>query len=285
MRIRSSLAPFLVLLPSLALAACTTKEPDPTASQSPRARQKQEPQTPQDYLDLAEEAMAADPGWRFQVRGQEKLTLQGQQNEAIYSAMMERTQDPMALHARGTVSTSKGTRGEELFVLDDTGYLIREGSGEWKQRPAADPEIANKVEDPVTALADFSGYTKRATGVDITLTKVAYGTQVRLRADVTSRRLADVRDRPWGAKAQRKVGPTLDQLREAGVRVSEGQLTLVSLEEELTLDSATHRLLTHWFRFTVRVPYGSDNITYTQEVKETNQGEFKERIELPEDAA
>lgn len=81
------------------------------------------------------------------------------------------------------------------------------------------------------------------------------------------------------------MGPTLDQLREAGVRVSEGQLTLVSLEEELTLDSATHRLLTHWFRFTVRVPYGSDNITYTQEVKETNQGEFKERIELPEDAA
>lgn len=285
MKTRSRLAALLVLLPFLALAACTTEEPGPTASQSPRAQQKQKPQTPEDHLDLAEKAMAAGPGWRFKVRGQEKLTLRGQQSEAIYSAMVERTQDPMALHALGNVATGKDTRGEELFVLGDTGYLSMERSAEWKQAPATDPEMANKVEDPVAALADFRDYTKKSTGVDITLTKSAYGQQVGLKADVTSRKLVDVRDRPWAAKALREVEPTLDQLREARIRVSEDQLTLVSLEEELTLDSATHQILTHWFRFTVRMPDGSDDITYTQEVKETIRGEFKERIELPEDAA
>lgn len=66
--------------------------------------------------------------------------------------------------------------------------------------------------------------------------------------------------------------------------MSDDQLTLVSLEEELVLDSATHRVLTHWFRFTVRMPYGGDDITYTQEVQETNRGEFKERIERPDAA-
>jgi hypothetical protein len=251
-------------------------------------RQKQKPQTPEAHLDLAEEAMAAGPGWKFQVRGVEKLTLRGQQNEAIYSGVLERTQNPMALHGLGTVTTGAGagqrTHGEELFVLDDTGYLNSERSGEWKEAPATDPEMANKVEDPVAALADFRGYMQRATGVEVTLMKSAYGNQITLKADVTSRKLGGVRDRPWAAKAQREVEPTLDRLREAGIRVSHAQLTLVRLEEELVLDSATHRVLTHWFRFTVRMPYGSDDITYTQEVKETNRGEFKERIEGPDAA-
>ncbi|MBV7698879.1 hypothetical protein [Streptomyces sp. TRM70350] len=272
MKTRSGLAALLGLLLSLPLAACTTEEPGPTASQ-----------TPEDHLDLAEDAMAARPGWTFQVRGEEKLTQAEQQSEAIYSAMMERTQDPLALHVLGNVSTGKDTRGEELFVFDNTAYLRKEGSPEWKQASATDPAIANKVEDPVAALADFRGYMKKTDGVDVTLTKLAYGQQVSLRADVASRKLADAPDRPWAAKARREVQPALDRLREAGVRVNEDQLTLVSLEEELVLDSATHRILTHWFRFTVRLP--SDHITYTQEVKETNRGEFRERIEVPEDIA
>ncbi|MFI7020789.1 hypothetical protein [Streptomyces sp. NPDC050164] len=288
MKTRLRPATLLVLLTPLTLAACTTGEPGSTASQSPWVRQKQKPQTPEAHLDLAEEAMAAGPGWKFQVRGVEKLTLRGRQNEAIYSGVLERTQNPMALHGLGTVTTGAGagqrTHGEELFVLDDTGYLNSERSGEWKEAPATDPEMANKVEDPVAALADFRGYMQRATGVDVTLMKSAYGNQITLKADVTSRKLGGVRDRPWAAKAQREVEPTLDRLREAGIRVSHAQLTLVRLEEELVLDSATHRVLTHWFRFTVRMPYGSDDITYTQEVKETNRGEFKERIEGPDAA-
>jgi hypothetical protein len=278
MKTRSRLAALLTLLSFLPLAACTAEEPGLTASQ-----------TPEDHLDLAEKAMAAGPGWRFRVNGLEKLTqAAGQQNEAIYSGTVERTQNPMALHVRGNVATGNGTRTEsareeELFVVDDTAYLSRAGSAEWKQVSATDPEIANKVEDPVAALADFRGYMKRANGVDVTLTKSAYGRQVRLRADVTSRRLADAPDRPWAARAQRGVEPALDRLRKAGVRVSEDRLTLVSLHEELVLDSATHRIVMHWFRFTVRMPSDSDDITYTQEVKETNQGEFKERIEVPKD--
>lgn len=272
MKARSGLAALLGLMLSLPLAACTIEEPGPIALE-----------TLEDHLDLAEEAMTAGPGWRFQVRGQEKLTQAEQQSEAIYSAMMERTQDPLALHVLGNVSTGKDTRGEELFVFGNTAYLSREGSAEWTQTSATDPGIANKVEDPVAALADFRGYVKKTDGVDVTLTKSAYGHQISLKADVASRKLTDAPDRPWAAKARREVEPALDRLREAGVRVSEDQLTLVRLEEELVLDSATHRVLTHWFRFTVRLPSG--NITYTQEVKETNRGEFKERIEVPEDIA
>ncbi|MFF3321506.1 hypothetical protein [Streptomyces sp. NPDC002889] len=277
----------LVLPLALSPAACGVAEEDgpvePAGAGSPAATQPSEapaaPESPEDFLDLAEKAMAEEGAWTFSVKGQEGLTLQGRKSAATYRATVRRGMEPEALHSQGVSTSSKGTRkNEEIYVVDGTAYL-KEGSAPWKNAPTSDPETQNKVEDPVAVIEEFREYAQAA-GDDMTLTK-ADGT-IQLRVGSDKQKLTAVRNRAWVKKAQREFAPTAEQLRDAGIPVDEAQLTLSGLKEALVLDAGTHRIRSHRFEFGFLLPYtGGQEIMYEQDVRLENQGTFDGKIEIP----
>lgn len=280
----------LVLPLALSLAACGAGEEDgptePAGAGAGGAEVTQSaapaeaaPESPEDYLDLAEKAMAEESAWTFSVTGEEGLTFQGEKNAATYQATVRRGMEPEALHSEGVSTSSKGTKkNEEIYVVDGTVYL-KEGSAPWKDAPASDPEMQNKVEDPVAVVEEFRAYAQAA-GDDVTVTE-ADGT-VELRVASGKQKLTAVQDRAWVKKAQREFAPTAAQLRNVGVPANDAQLTLSGLEEVLVLDATTYRIKSHRFEFGLLIPYGGgQDITFEQDVREENQGAFDGRIELP----
>ncbi|WP_351229428.1 hypothetical protein [Streptomyces sp. NPDC002133] len=276
----------LVLPLMLPLAACGADEgPAEAAARNPEAAPSaepspQSPESPEDFLDLAEKAMAGESGWTFSVTGREGLTLQGQQSAATYRATVRRGTEPGSLHSEGVSTSSKGTKkGEEIYVVDGTAYLKEDGAA-WKHAPASDPEMENKTEDPVAVIEEFRTYAQAAGGGDVKLSKTD-GT-IELRVTGGEQKLTAVMDRAWAKKAVREFDPTAEQLRKAGVPVNKEQLTLSRLEEVLVLDAATYRITSHHFEFGILVPYaGGEDIAYEHDVREENRGTYDGRIELP----
>lgn len=273
---------------SLALCGCGAHdEPAKPAGKSVKPAKEHaqstapDPQTPADFLALAQKAMAKEPGWTFKVTGKEGVTLQGQGSNASFQGTLQHTRKPQALHSKGATLAKGTTKSEEIYVLDGTAYL-KEGDGAWKKKPASDPQVQNKVEDPLTALDRFAAYLKASKG-DVTVTKGA-GT-VTLQVGVDKTKLADVRDRGFVQKAMQEFGSTANQLRKAGVTVQDSQLSLAGLKETLVLDSATYRVESHRFRFQLRVPYQGKDILYGQDVREENKGVFAGDVRLPAAAA
>lgn len=273
---------------SLPLAACGTGDgqagaagsKSPAAEQSPKPAAAPAPESAEDFLGLAEKAMAGEAAWTFAVKGKEGLTFQGQKSDATYRATVHRGMAPVALHSQGVSTSSKGARtSEEIYVVDGTAYL-KKGGAPWKDAPVSDPEMRNKVEDPVAAIAAFRAYARTATGQDdVTLTE-ADGT-VELRVDSDKQKLAAVRDRAWVKKAVREFAPTAEQLRAAGVPVDNDRLTLSGLTEVLVLDATTYRVKGCRFEFGFLIPNGGQNIAFEQDVRQENRGTYDGQIELP----
>ncbi|CAL9565845.1 hypothetical protein SUDANB176_04737 [Streptomyces sp. enrichment culture] len=279
----------LVLPLALALAACGTEAEEPARAESPGAaapepsKQPEEPETAEDFLDLAEKAMAEEPAWSFSVKGEEGLTLQGQKSSATYEGTVRRAVGRTALHAQGVSTGSRGTKKtEELYVVGDAGYL-KEGTAGWKALSPAGPEMRNRVEDPIAVVEEFRGYA-RAAGGEVEVTETDGGT-IELRVTSGGREPGAVRDRAWAKKAKREFGPTAGQLREAGVPVEDAQMTLSGLEEVLVLDATSYRIRSHRFEFGFLIPYNGQDIAFEQRVTEENQGPYRGRIELPADVA
>jgi hypothetical protein len=250
---------------------------------TPDAKKEQQPvapRTPEEFLARAREAMAAESGWTFAVKGKEGLVLQGQQSAASYTSTVRRTQDPEALHSTGTIVSKGASKPEEVFVVGGVGY-VREGAAgaAWKKGAVSDPGVANKVEDPVDALDAFESYAKvDEKGVEV----VEADGMVRLQVRVASRRVADVKGRPAVEKAVRELEPTLAQLRKSGVTVGEDQILLDRVDEVLVLDSKTFRITSHRFECSFLIPYQGRTIAYSQDVREENRGVFDGHIRLPE---
>lgn len=226
--------------------------------------------------------MAEENAWTFAVTGEERLTLQGRENAASFEATVRRSQEPYALHSEGVVTGDDGAAAaEEIYVLGGTAYL-KEGEAGWKQAAASEPGMRNKVEDPVAALERFTASAEG--GGDAVTLKKADGT-IRLSIDVDSQPLPEVRDRGAVKKALREFEPTAQQLRDAGVTVSEDGMTVAGLRQTLVLDAETYRIESHRFRFELLVPYGSGDISFVQDVREENQGTFDGGIRLPDGVA
>lgn len=234
-----------------------------------------EPRTAAAFLALAKEAMAGEQGWTFAVKGSEELVLQGQKSAATYTATVHRTTgEPWALHSTGT-SRSKGVaKSEEVYVVDGTGY-VKEGAAAWTHGPLSDPEFADRAEDPVAALDAFQAY------ADAVSLAESDG-RVELRVHATSAALTAVRDQEVVKKALRELTPTLKQLRAAGVAAPESGITVERVEESLTLDASTYQVTSHTFRCTFLIPYGGQDIRYSQDVTERNDGTFAGAIALPD---
>ncbi|MGW8885644.1 hypothetical protein [Streptomyces sp. NPDC055749] len=290
---RSRRTAALVLPLALSLAACGagdegpaesagTKTPEAKrVSEPPAAAPQAAPESPEDFLDLAEKAMAAESAWSFTVKGQEGLTVQGRKSAATYGATVRRGMEPAALRSQGVSTSSKGTtKKEEVYVVEGTAH-VKEDGADWRTAPATDPEMRNKVEDAVAAIEEFRAYAQAA-GDDVKVTE-ANGT-VELRVGSGKQPLTAVRDRAWAKKAQREFDPTAEQLRGAGVPVDDARLTLSGLEEVLVLDAKTYQVTSHRFAFGFLVPNGGQDIAYEQDVRQDNQGTFAGRIELPADA-
>jgi hypothetical protein len=283
MRVNYRLAALIIPL-SVSLIGCSaegepTESVESAESTSPEVMKTEpaKPVTAEDFLDRAEEAMAAQGGWTFAVKGSESLVFQGQTSAASYESTVRRTQAPAAFHSSGSVISKGKRKPEEIFVIGGTQY-VKEGGDAWKHGPVSDPDMKNKVEDPVAVIGEFRKYVQES-GDDVTLTKERG--KVRLQVRTGSRKLSEVRDRSFAEKAVRELKPTLKQLQKAGVSASEDQLTLSRLEETLILDSETYRVESHRFRFGFLIPYGGQDITYGQDVNEENRGVFDGHIELP----
>ncbi|MFD7403960.1 hypothetical protein ACFV7R_15070 [Streptomyces sp. NPDC059866] len=279
---RRRIAATTALLVSAALTGCSVdaappSEPSRRAAAPAKTEPAPAPETPAEFLALAEEAMAAEEGWRFTVRGSEELVLQGQQSGATYSAQVHRTTgDPWALHSVGSSRSSKGvTKSEEIYVVDGIGY-VKEGDAAWRHGPVSDPEIAGRVEDPVAALDAFEDY-----GDAVSLT--ASDQRIELRVRTTSAApLPAVRDQGVVRKALRELAPTLEQLRAAGVTAPESGITVERAEEKLVLNSSTYQVTSHTFRCVFRIPYGTGSIRYAQDVTERTSGPYEGAVVLPE---
>lgn len=279
----------LVLSLSLPLAACgaedgkgseeagpSTERTSAPASASPSVPA---PESAEDFLGLAAEAMAEEGAWTFSVKGEEGLTQQGQRSAASYRATVRRAMAPQALYSQGVSTSSKGVeKDEEIYVADGTVHL-RDGDAPWKEAPASEPEMRNKVEDAVAVIEDFRAYARAATGDDVKPALVDGTVELRVRSG--KQKLAAVRDRGWAKKAVREFEPTAEQLREAGIPVDEAQVTLSGLEEVLVLDATTYRIRSYRFTFGFLVPYGGQNITVDQDVRQENQGVFQGQVEIP----
>ncbi|MBC2902481.1 hypothetical protein [Streptomyces cupreus] len=222
--------------------------------------------------------MRGEPGWTFDVEGQEALDLAGGGSEASYRATVRRTGESEALHSSGTVVSKGSSTPEEVFVVDGVGY-VREGEGAWESGDVSDPEIANKVEDPVAALDVFRAYSKGGERISV----AHEGGGITLRVEVPSGKLSD--DRPALAKAVREVRPTIEQLREGGVTATDSEIVLTRLADVLVLDQDTYRIKSHRFSFGFTIPYQGQQITYRQEVGEENRGVFTGDITLPDGVA
>ncbi|MBT2367763.1 hypothetical protein J7E88_21240 [Streptomyces sp. ISL-10] len=287
MRTRPRRAALLVLPLALALAACGAEAEEPAgaggpeaaAPSSPAPEPSEAPESAEDFLDLAEKAMAAESAWTFSVTGEEGLMLQGQKSAATYRGTVRRGMGTATLHSQGVSTSSKGKqKSEELYVIGDAGYL-KEGGAAWKAVSPADPEMRNKAEDPVAVLDEFRIYAQ-APGGDVKVTEAGDGT-VELRVASGRQKLSAVQGRAWAKKAKREFDPTADQLREAGVPVQDAQLTLSGLEEVLVLDAKTYRIESHRLDFGFLTPYNGQDIAFEQRVGEENQGPYDGKIELP----
>lgn len=275
----------LVLPLALALAACGGEVEEPAGAEGPEtvapssATPPPEPESPEDFLDLAGKAMEEESAWAFSVAGEEGLTLQGQKNAATYEGTVQRGMGTATLHSQGVSTSSKGKKKtEELYVIGDAGYL-KEGGAAWKAVSAADPEMRNKAEDPIAVVQEFRIYAQAAGG-DVKVTETKTGT-VELRVVSGKQKLSAVQGRAWAKKAKREFDPTAAQLRTAGVPVEDGQLTLSGLEEVLVLDAKTYRIKSHRLDFGFLIPYNGRDIAFEQRVIETNQGPYEGKIELP----
>jgi hypothetical protein len=277
----------VALVLSFTLCGCTAqgepaKPSEPaTADAGPKTTPAPEPETPADFLALAEKAMAKEPGWTFAVTGKEGVTMQGQENTASFEATVEQSRRPEALHSKGRSISKGSTESEEIYLVGDAAYL-KEGDAGWKKKPGADPEIQNKVENPLAALARFDAYLK-ASKDDVTVTKGAG--KVTLQVGFGEKKLTDVQDRDFVKRAMREFEPTAKQLREAGVGVEDSQLSFSHLKETLVLDSATYRIESHRFKFQIHVPNNGRDIFYGQDVREENKGPFDGEIKPPADVA
>lgn len=251
------------------------------------------PRTPEDYLARAREAMGTRKGWTFSVTGSEGLTSGGQGSIATYKATVNRTggsstSSSRALHSTGSTTSKGAVKPEEIYVADGTVHIKKGVGGSWKSGPLSDPEMADAVEDPMAALDEFAGYVNGEPadgGSTVTIAKSSGGS-FELKATVPSdsggpRELSAVRDQGVVKQALRELRPTLDQLRAAGVAVSESAITVERAEEVLTLDPATYRITSHRFRCAFLIPYGGQNMRYSQDVNERTQGEFTGSIVLP----
>ncbi|MFI2373074.1 hypothetical protein [Streptomyces sp. NPDC018833] len=287
MRTRPGRTVLLVLPLALSLAACGAEAEEPAggggpeaaAPLSPAPEPSAAPESAEDFLDLAEKAMAAQPAWTFSVTGEEGLTLQGQKSAATYRGTVRRGMGTATLHSQGVSTSSKGKKkSEELYVIGDAGYL-KEGGAAWKAVSPADPEMRNKAEDPVSVVDEFRLYAQ-APGGDVKVTEAGDGT-VELRVVSGRQKLSAVQGRAWAKKAKREFDPTAEQLREAGIPVQESRLTLAGLEEVLVLDATTYRIKSHRLDFGFLIPYNGQDITFEQQVGEENQGPYDGKIELP----
>jgi hypothetical protein len=237
------------------------------------------PKTAAQFVARARQALGAEKGWTFALRGSESAVMQGQApSSATYAATVHRTTAPAAVQQNGTVTTSKGERKPEVvYVVDGTGY-VKDGVEGWKRGPLSDPDIANDVEDPVAELDAFAGYAKSAT-----VSRTAMG--VRLQVSASGWQLSAARSRPALKGAVREVEPTLAQLRKAGVTAADGQITLKSFSETWELDAAHgYRPVSHRYAFTFLVPFQGGNITVSQEVRADNHGVFSGSVALPSGA-
>lgn len=113
------------------------------------------------------------------------------------------------------------------------------------------------------------------------VTEADGGGTVELRVTGGKQKLSAVQDASWAKKAKREFDPTAAQLREQGVPFEDGQLTLSGLDEVLVLDAKTYRIRSHRLDFGFLIPYNGQDIAFEQQVTETNQGPYEERIELP----
>ncbi|MET9676631.1 hypothetical protein ABZY68_26560 [Streptomyces sp. NPDC006482] len=278
-----------------AVSGCGTQQPagptaatttaSPSASPSPEStptpeRTKDDTEAgPAELLARAEAAMGAEAGWTFAVTGEESLKQSGAPGStASYSATVERTGSPEALHQTGTI-LSKGKRTpEELYAVDGTGYVREGGSGAaWREGPLTDPEIAAKVEDPLTVLGSFTDYAEKGERIEVTRT----GGEIRLRIRIPSGSLADRTERPAIAKAALEFRPTLDKLRKAGVTAGEKRIVLTGLEETLVLDARTHRMTSYRSSFGFAVPHEGRQLRYEQRLGADTRSPFTGRIEVP----
>ncbi|MEV6052672.1 hypothetical protein [Streptomyces sp. NPDC052107] len=238
------------------------------------------PKTAADFVARARQALAAEKGWTFELRGSESATMRGQApSGAGYTATVHRTTDPVALRQTGTVTTSKGERKPQaVYVVGGTGYVKDAGEG-WKKGPLSDPDIADAVEDPVADLDAFAVYARSAT-----VSRTGDGT-VRLEVSASGWQLTAARSRPALRRAVREVEPTLAQLRGAGVTAADSQITLTAFTETWDLDAAHgYRPASHRFAFTFLVPYRGGDITVKQEVRAGNRGLFAGHVALPSGA-
>ncbi|GHF61912.1 hypothetical protein [Streptomyces griseosporeus] len=271
----------LAPLALLALTGCTggggAPASAPTAQgKAPAASAAPGPRTPEEYLARAKAVLAEEQGWTFAVRGSEALTSPGGSSSASYEATVDRSQLPPALHSSGTTHAKGADKPEEVYVVDGTVYVKKGGrDARWKSGPPTDPEMANAVEDPAAAL---EGYAEGASG-PLSVTRTGAG--VELRAAAGPAALSAVRDRPLVRKAVRELAPALEQLRAAGIAAPDSRIRLESAEEVLTLDPATYRLTAHRFRCVFRIPYGGQEMRYSQEVTSETTGVFMGTIALP----
>ncbi|MEU3686882.1 hypothetical protein [Streptomyces narbonensis] len=235
-----------------------------------------------ELLARAEAAMDAEAGWTFTVTGRESLKQsgapEGQGSRASYSATVDRTARPEALHQTGTVIGKNGSRPEEVVTAGGTGY-VREGApgSAWTKGPLTDPEIAAKVEDPLDALATFADYAERGERIEV----VRSGGEIRLRLRLPSASLAEREERPAVARAAREFLPTLEKLRKAGVTAGEKKIVLTGFEESLVLDARTHRMTSYRSSFGFAVPHEGRQLRYAQELGADTRGVFTGRIEAP----
>jgi hypothetical protein len=283
-------AAVLVLPLAITLAACGTEaEPagsrETAAASSPStasSEQAEAPETAEDFLDLAEKAMAEEPAWSFSVKGEEGLTSQGQKSAATYEGTVQRAVGRAALHSQGVSTSSKGKKKtEELYVIGEAGHL-KEGTADWKAVSPADPEMRNKADDPIAVIHEFRMYAQAAGG-DMKVTEKDGGGTVELRVTSDEQKLSAVQQRAWAKKAKREFEPTAEQLRKAGIPVDDARLTLSGLEEVLVLDAKTYRIKSHRLDFGFLIPYNGQDMAFEQQVTMENQGVYDGRIELPAD--
>lgn len=291
MRIRPIRSAAVFVLPlALTLAACGAEaEPagsgsqeTPSAPSAAPSEQAEAPETAEDFLDLAEKAMAEEQAWFFSVKGEEGLTSQGQKSAATYEGTVQRAVGRAALHSQGVSTSSKGKkRTEELYVVGEEGHL-KEDSAEWKAVSPADPEMRNKADDPIAVIHEFRMYAQAAAG-DVKVTGKDGGGTVELRVTSGEQKLSAVQQRAWAKKAKREFEPTAEQLRKAGIPVDDARLTLSGLQEVLVLDAKTYRIRSHSLDFGFLIPYNGQDMAFEQQVTMENQGPYDGRIELPAD--
>ncbi|MGW6748321.1 hypothetical protein [Streptomyces sp. NPDC055006] len=283
----TAISPLCVVLAGCGAGVGGSDAAKPTATKQAGAKVQEKgkretkapaPTTPADFLDLADKAMAAEPGWTFAVKGDEDLTFQGQESGATYEATVSRTGEPEALRSQGVITSSKGVRkAEKVFVVGGSTY-VKEGTAAWKKGASTDPAMENKVEDPVAAIDAYRGYLK-AGNKDVAAVKK--GDTAELQVKLQRSRLKDIQDRAYVKTAVRELEPVLTQLQGAGVATGKSQITLARLNETLALDARTGRIKAHRLGFTFLIPHNGGYITYRQDVSEVNHGVFKGSISLP----